>query len=49
MKFIQEKLLASQSSQKKYAERKVKDLEFMEIEQVLPKVSSMKGVMRFCK
>ncbi|XP_049391497.1 uncharacterized protein LOC125855885 [Solanum stenotomum] len=47
VKFIQEKLLASQSRQKKYADRKVKDLEFMEIKQVLLKVSPMKGVMRF--
>ncbi|WMV25451.1 hypothetical protein MTR67_018836 [Solanum verrucosum] len=47
VKFIQEKLLASQSRQKKYADRKVKDLEFMEIKQVLLKVSLMKGVMRF--
>ena len=49
MKFIQEKLLAVQSRQKEYADRKVRDLEFMEGEQVLLMVSPMKGVMRFCK
>ena len=30
MKFIQGKLLAAQSRQKEYADRKVRDLEFME-------------------
>ena len=49
MKSIQEKLLAAQSRQKEYADRKVRDLEFMEGEQVLLKVSPMKGVMRFDK
>ena len=49
VKSIQEKLLAAQSSQKEYADRKVRDLEFMEVEQVLLKVSPMKGVMRFGK
>ena len=49
MKFIQEKLLAAQSRQKEYADRKVRDMEFMEGEQVLLKVSPMKGVMRFGK
>ena len=49
LKFIQGKLLAAQSRQKQYADRKVKDLDFMEGEQVLLKVSPMKGVMRFCK
>ncbi|XP_069148312.1 uncharacterized protein, partial [Solanum lycopersicum] len=48
-KSIQEKLLAAQSRQKEYADRKVRDLEFMEGEQVLLKVSPMKGVMRFGK
>ena len=46
---IQENLLADQSRQKEYAYRKVRDLEFMEGEQVLLKVSPMKGVMRFGK
>ncbi|XP_059291734.1 uncharacterized protein LOC132045208 [Lycium ferocissimum] len=32
-----------------YADRKVRDLEFMESEQVLLKISPMKGVMRFEK
>ena len=49
VKSIQEKLLAAQSSQKEYADRKVRDLEFMEGEQVLLKVLPMKGVMRFGK
>ncbi|XP_069144507.1 uncharacterized protein [Solanum lycopersicum] len=48
MKFIQEKLLAAQSRQKEYADRKVRDLNFME-GQLLLKVSSMKGVMQFVK
>ena len=46
MKCIQEKFLADQSRQKEYADRKVRDLEFMEGEQVLLKVSPMKGVMQ---
>ena len=49
VKPIQENLLAAQSRQKEYADRKVRDLEFMEGEQVLLKVSPMKGVMRFGK
>ena len=49
MKFIQEKLLATQSRQKEYADRKVRDLYFMEGEQVLLKVAPIKGVMRFGK
>ena len=49
VKFIQDKLLAAQSRQKEYADRKVRDLDFMEGEQVLLKVSPMKGVMRFGK
>ena len=49
VKSIQEKLLAAQSRQKEYADRKVRDLEFMEGEQVLLKVSPMKGVMWFGK
>ena len=46
---IQEKLLTAQSRQKEYADRKVRDMEFMEGEQFLLKVSPMKGVMRFGK
>ena len=49
MKCIQEKLLAAQGKQKEYEDRKVIDLEFMEGEQVLLKVSPMKVVMRFGK
>ena len=49
VKFIQEKLLAAQSRQKEYADRKVRDLDFIKGEQVLLKVSPMKGVMRFGK
>ena len=49
VKSIQEKFLVAQSRQKEYADRKVRDLEFMEGEQVLLKVSPMKGVMRFGK
>ena len=49
MKFIQEKLLAAQSRQKEYADRKDRDLNVMEGEQVLLKVSPMKGVMWFGK
>ncbi|XP_069145562.1 uncharacterized protein [Solanum lycopersicum] len=49
VKFIQEKLLAAESRQKEYADRKDRHLEFIEGEQVLLKVSPMKGVMRFGK
>ena len=49
VKFIKEKLLAAQNRQKEYSDRKVRDLDFMEGEQVLLKVSPMKGVMRFGK
>ena len=35
VKFIEEKLLAAQNRQKEYADRKVRDLDFMEGEQVL--------------
>ena len=49
VKYIQEKLFVAQSRQKEYADRRVRDLEFMEGEQVLLKVSPMKGVMRLGK
>ena len=49
VKFSREKLLASQSKQKEHVDRKVRDLEFIEGEQVLLKVSPTKGVMRFGK
>ena len=40
VKSVQENLLAAQTRQKEYADRKVRDLEFMEGEQVLLKVFS---------
>lgn len=46
---IQTKLLASQSRQKGYANRKVMDMAFQVGEQVLLKVLPMKGVIRFGK
>ena len=46
VKFIQEKILETQNRQKEFADRKVRDLDFKECEQVLLKVSPMKGVMR---
>ena len=49
LKFNQEKILAAQNRQKEYAYRRVRDLDFMEGEQVLLEVSPMKGVMRFGK
>ncbi|XP_059285579.1 uncharacterized protein LOC132039045 [Lycium ferocissimum] len=49
VKLIQAKLLAAQSREKEYADRKVRDLEFGEGEQVLLKISPMMGVMRFGK
>ena len=49
VKSIQEKILAAQSRQKEYADRKVRDMKFMEGEQVLLKVSPMKGVVQFGK
>ena len=49
VKLIQDRLIMAQSRQKSYADRKVRDLEFMVGERVLLKVSPMKGVMRFGK
>ena len=46
---IQAKFLAAQSRQKKYADHKVRDMTFQSGENVLLKVSPMKGVMRFGK
>ncbi|WMV18915.1 hypothetical protein MTR67_012300, partial [Solanum verrucosum] len=46
---IQTKLLAAQSRKKKYADHKVRDMTFQTGENVLLKVSPMKGVMRFGK
>ncbi|XP_059285948.1 uncharacterized protein LOC132039492 [Lycium ferocissimum] len=45
VKLIQEKLFASQSRQKEFADRKFQDLKFMVGDQVLLKVSPLKGVM----
>ncbi|XP_069144512.1 uncharacterized protein [Solanum lycopersicum] len=42
-------LLVAQSRQNEYADRKVRDMQFMEGEQFLLKVSPMKGMMRFAK
>ncbi|XP_069146082.1 uncharacterized protein [Solanum lycopersicum] len=49
VKCILEKLIEAQSRQNEYADRKVRDLEFMEGEQVLLKVSPMQGFMWFGK
>ncbi|XP_047264435.1 uncharacterized protein LOC107865203 [Capsicum annuum] len=49
VRFSQEKLIAAQSRQKEYADNKVRDMHLIEGEQVLLKVSPMKGVMRFGK
>ena len=46
---IQTKLLAAESRQKKYADHKVRDMTFQTGENVLLKVSPMKGVMRLRK
>ena len=46
---IQAKFLAAQSRQKKYVDHKVRDMTFQTDENVLLKVSPMKGVMRFGK
>lgn len=43
------KLLAAQSSQKKYTCHKVRDMEFETGENVFLKVSPMKRVMIFCR
>ncbi|XP_060212075.1 uncharacterized protein LOC132639651 [Lycium barbarum] len=44
---IRERLQTAQSRQKSYADKKVRDTEFMKGEKVFLKVSPMKGVMRF--
>ena len=49
VKLIQDRLLMAQSRQKSYADRNIRDLEFMVGERYLLKVSPMKGVMRFGK
>lgn len=47
MKFIHKKLLVAQTKQKEYVDQKVKDMKFIEGEQVLLKVSHINGVIRF--
>lgn len=49
IKLIQERLLATQSRQKSYADNRRRDLEFQIDDWVFLKVSPMKGVMRFGK
>ena len=49
VKVIQDRLKTAQSRQKSYSDKRVRDLEFMEGDLVLLKVSPMKGVMRFGK
>ncbi|XP_055824225.1 uncharacterized protein LOC129892665 [Solanum dulcamara] len=49
MEFIQEKLLAAQSRQKEYADRKVRNMKFIKEEKVSLKVSLIKGVVKFGK
>lgn len=44
---VQAKLLASQCRQKKYANHKVRDMEFQTAKNVLLKVLCLKGVMGF--
>ncbi|XP_070039518.1 uncharacterized protein [Nicotiana tomentosiformis] len=47
VKVIQERLHTAQSRKNSYANRKVRDVSFMVGNNVLPRVSPMKGVMRF--
>ena len=49
VKLIQDRVLMAQSRQKSYADRKIRDLEFMVGERVLLNVSPINGVMRFGK
>ncbi|XP_070042781.1 uncharacterized protein [Nicotiana tomentosiformis] len=49
VKLIQERLRTTQSRQKSYDDRKVRDVAFMEGEKFLIRVLPMKGVMRFGK
>ncbi|XP_070056680.1 uncharacterized protein [Nicotiana tomentosiformis] len=49
VKLIQERLRTAQSIQKSYADQKARDVSFMVGENVLFKVSPMKGIMRFGK
>lgn len=49
MRNIQYKLLVEHCRQKKYVDHKVVDMEFQTCEIVFLKVSTIKGVMIFCK
>ncbi|XP_070054806.1 uncharacterized protein [Nicotiana tomentosiformis] len=49
VKLIQDRLRMTQSKQKSYADQKVHDVAYMVEEKVLPRVSPMKGVVRFGK
>lgn len=49
VKLILERLFIAQSRQESYEDRKVHDMEFMLDDQVLLKVSHMKGVIWFGK
>ncbi|XP_075084876.1 uncharacterized protein LOC142168115 [Nicotiana tabacum] len=49
VKLIEECLCTTQSRPKSYANRKVHDMAFLEDGKVLPRVSPMKGMMRFLR
>ncbi|XP_070042519.1 uncharacterized protein [Nicotiana tomentosiformis] len=49
VKVIQERLRTTQSRQKSYADRKVRDVTYIVGEKALLKISPMKGVLRFGK
>ncbi|XP_015057524.1 uncharacterized protein LOC107003746 [Solanum pennellii] len=49
MRSIQTRLQDTQSTQKKYVNHKVRDVELQTSENILLKVLPMNGVMRFCK
>ena len=49
VKIFKERLRTTQSRQKSYADQRARDVAFMEGDQVMLRVSPMKGVMRFGK
>lgn len=49
LRFIQEKLIVTQSQLKKYANNKMRDVKFTVGEKVLQKFSPIKGVIQFGK
>ncbi|XP_070004662.1 uncharacterized protein [Nicotiana sylvestris] len=49
VKLIQERICTTQSRQKSYADRRVRDVIFMEGDKVFLRVLPMKGMMRFGK